>query len=114
MPVDVHAMWRVTNERGVGTASRLKKIGNIEIAGKTGTAQVYSQDAEKGQSSKKILQDHALFISYAPFENPEELATEEELIDAILFAESEHDWEEVERLYKLLFDLHDKDVGSAA
>ena len=70
-----HAMWRVSNERGVGTASRLKKIGNIEIAGKTGTAQVYSQDAEKGQSSKKILQDHALFISYAPFENPEIVVT---------------------------------------
>ena len=68
-----HAMWRVTNERGVGTASGLKKISNIEIAGKTGTAQVYSLDA--GKSSKKKLQDHALFISYAPFENPEIVVT---------------------------------------
>ena len=68
-----HAMWRVVNEKGVGTASRLKRVGNIEIAGKTGTAQVYSLDA--GKSEKKSLQDHALFISYAPFENPEIVVT---------------------------------------
>jgi hypothetical protein len=32
---------------------------------------------------------------------------EDEIIEAILFAESESDWEEVERLYKLLFEAHD-------
>tara|TARA_B100001057_G_scaffold224669_1_gene224949 strand:+ start:13055 stop:14962 length:1908 start_codon:yes stop_codon:yes gene_type:complete len=68
-----HAMWRVTNERGVGTASNLKKISGLEFAGKTGTAQVYSLDA--GKSDKKKLQDHALFISYAPFTDPEIVAT---------------------------------------
>ena len=68
-----HAMWRVTNERGVGTASQLKKVRNIELAGKTGTAQVYSLD--KGKTDKKQLQDHALFISYAPFEDPEIVVT---------------------------------------
>ncbi len=68
-----HAMWRVTNERGVGTASQLKKVRNIEIAGKTGTAQVYSLD--KGKTDIKKLQDHALFISYAPFEDPEIVVT---------------------------------------
>ena len=68
-----HAMWRVTNERGVGTASNLKKISGLEFAGKTGTAQVYSLDA--GKSDKKKLQDHALFISYAPFTNPEIVVT---------------------------------------
>ena len=40
------------------------------IAGKTGTAQVASLDLV-GESQKKSLQDHALFISYAPFNNPE-------------------------------------------
>ena len=64
-----HAMWRVVNEQKVGTAAHLRKIGNIEIAGKTGTSQVYSLDA--GKSQKKSLQDHALFISYAPFDDPE-------------------------------------------
>ena len=64
-----HAMWRVTNENGVGTASNMKRVKGLEFAGKTGTAQVYSLDA--GKSDKKKLQDHALFISYAPFEKPE-------------------------------------------
>ena len=62
-------MWRVVNEKKVGTASHLRKIGDIEIAGKTGTSQVYSLAG--GKSQKKSLQDHALFISYAPFDNPE-------------------------------------------
>ena len=51
----------------------MKKIKNIQIAGKTGTAQVYSLD--KGKTDIKKLQDHALFISYAPFENPEIVVT---------------------------------------
>ena len=67
------AMWRVVNDRGVGTASRLKKVKNIEFAGKTGTAQVYNLD--KGKTGTKRLQDHALFISYAPFESPEIVVT---------------------------------------
>ena len=68
-----HAMWRVVNEKNVGTASNMKKIASLEYAGKTGTAQVYNLDA--GKSDKKILQDHALFISYAPYEAPEIVVT---------------------------------------
>ncbi len=64
-----HAMWRVVNDANAGTAAGLRKINNMVIAGKTGTAQVYSLDA--GKSQKKSLQDHALFISYAPYKNPE-------------------------------------------
>ena len=63
------AMWRVIYDNGVGTASHLKKIEGIELAGKTGTAQVYNLD--KGKTGTKSLQDHALFISFAPFESPE-------------------------------------------
>jgi hypothetical protein len=40
--------------------------------------------------------------------------TEEEIIDAIKFAESEYDWEEVERLYKILFQFHDNNQNKAA
>ena len=68
-----NAMWRVVNEKRVGTASHLKKVKNIEYAGKTGTAQVYNLD--KGKTGTKRLQDHALFISYAPFESPEIVVT---------------------------------------
>ena len=65
-----HAMWRVVNDKNEGTAAHLRKIKNMVIAGKTGTAQVASLDLV-GESQKKSLQDHALFISYAPFNNPE-------------------------------------------
>ena len=68
-----NAMWRVVNEKRVGTALSLKKVKNIEFAGKTGTAQVYNLD--KGKTGTKRLQDHALFISYAPFESPEIVVT---------------------------------------
>ena len=67
------AMWRVVNEKNVGTASNLKKVQDIEFAGKTGTAQVYNLDS--GKSDKKVLQDHALFISYAPYISPEIVVT---------------------------------------
>ena len=63
------AMWRVIYDKKIGTASHLKKVKGLEFAGKTGTAQVYNLD--KGESGKKSLQDHALFISFAPFESPE-------------------------------------------
>ena len=63
------AMWRVIHDNNVGTASNIKKIEGIEFAGKTGTAQVYNLD--KGKTGAKSLQDHALFISFAPFESPE-------------------------------------------
>ena len=62
-------MWRVIYDKSIGTASHLKKIDSLEFAGKTGTAQVYNLD--KGKTVNKSLQDHALFISFAPFENPE-------------------------------------------
>ena len=63
------AMWRVVYDNDAGTASHIKKIEGIEFAGKTGTAQVYNLD--KGKTGAKSLQDHALFISFAPFERPE-------------------------------------------
>ena len=60
-------------KKGVGTASHLGKIRSMEVAGKTGTAQVYNLD--KGKTGIKKLQDHALFISYAPFDDPEIVVT---------------------------------------
>ena len=63
------SMWRVVYDKKIGTASHLKEIEGVEFAGKTGTAQVYNLD--KGKTGKESLQDHALFISFAPFENPE-------------------------------------------
>lgn len=57
----------------LGTARRIR-MKNIKIAGKTGTAQVFS--IKKGEEVKKqedlaySLRDHAWFVCYAPAQNP--------------------------------------------
>ena len=56
-----------------GTARGIKYNLKYTIAGKTGTAQVFgiAQDAEyKKEEIAKKLQDHALFVGYAPADNP--------------------------------------------
>ena len=69
--VDVirHAMVGVNKE---GTGARAFAGAPYEVAGKTGTAQVYSLKGAqyKEHAVKKELRDHALFIAYAPAENP--------------------------------------------
>ncbi len=55
-----------------GTARRIR-IPGIEMAGKTGTAQVFNlkkKDREKNKKLDYLLRDHAWFICYAPAENP--------------------------------------------
>ena len=64
--VIMRALKGVVNEPGgTGWASRMD---NIEVAGKTGTAQVISLNSSGDQASHK---DHAWFTSYAPADNPE-------------------------------------------
>jgi penicillin-binding protein 2 len=55
-----------------GTASKLFIGAPYQAAGKTGTAQVYSlQGANyKGHAVAEHLRDHALFIAFAPADNP--------------------------------------------
>ena len=38
---------------------------------KTGDTVIVITGKDKGKTGKKALQDHALFISFAPFESPE-------------------------------------------
>ncbi len=55
-----------------GTARRAK-IKGIDIAGKTGTAQVFTLTKSHRDSNKRLdynLRDHAWFVCYAPAENP--------------------------------------------
>jgi penicillin-binding protein 2 len=64
---DVAHHWR-------GTAYRIGKDSKYKIAGKTGTAQVFTvaQDEEyKEDEIPRELKDHALFIAFAPVENPQ-------------------------------------------
>ena len=56
-----------------GTARRIGRDAEYKIAGKTGTAQVFgiAQDEEYDKDTvPKHLQDHALFIAFAPAEDP--------------------------------------------
>lgn len=55
-----------------GTARQIRLSG-IQIAGKTGTAQVFSRKAGEKFDNKKLkrtLQDHAWFVCYAPAQDP--------------------------------------------
>lgn len=64
---DVAHHWR-------GTAYRIGKDAKYKIGGKTGTAQVFSvaqdEEYEEGKLPRE-LKDHALFIAFAPVENPQ-------------------------------------------
>jgi penicillin-binding protein 2 len=56
-----------------GTAKRIRS-DKYRIAGKTGTAQVFSVKQDEEYDEEKIekkYRDHALFIAYAPIEDPQ-------------------------------------------
>jgi len=56
-----------------GTARRMNKGIEYKAAGKTGTAQVFGIKEDEEYDATKIakkLRDHALFIGYAPVDNP--------------------------------------------
>jgi penicillin-binding protein 2 len=53
-----------------GTARRANSP-LVTIAGKTGTSQVVALRADKKKETPKQFRDHAWFLSYAPFDNPQ-------------------------------------------
>ncbi len=56
-----------------GTARRISDGASYRIAGKTGTAQVYSVGQEEKYDEETIdkkLRDHGLFVAFAPVERP--------------------------------------------
>jgi len=62
-------LWLAVN--GAGTAVRAKIAGR-DVAGKTGTAQVISnQGRERARNSGKDLRDHGWFVFMVPKDNPE-------------------------------------------
>jgi penicillin-binding protein 2 len=61
-------MFRVVNGAGTGGGSRIN-INGVQMAGKTGTAQVQKL-VSRGQVGAWKTRDHALFICYAPTDAP--------------------------------------------
>jgi len=55
-----------------GTARAIAPESGFEMAGKSGTAQVASQDLDEdmNESTVQSLRHHALFVAYAPYGNP--------------------------------------------
>ncbi|MFW5443851.1 MAG: penicillin-binding protein 2 [Methylococcaceae bacterium] len=69
----VSAMINVVHGRR-GTARTLKEGINYQIAGKTGTAQVFTVKQEEKYNEAEIafkLRDHALFVTFAPAYDPQ-------------------------------------------
>ena len=67
------SMRRVVHSKR-GTARKLGKKSKYTIAGKTGTAQVYTVQQDEEYDEKSLpehLKDHALFVAFAPLEDPE-------------------------------------------
>ena len=57
-----------------GTARRAAKGAPYRMAGKTGTAQVFSLAEDEEYDEEEIrerLRDHALFVGFAPVEDPQ-------------------------------------------
>ncbi len=57
-----------------GTAFRISKDAAYEMGGKTGTAQVIGMKQDEEYDESKVAErnrDHALFIAFAPFDEPE-------------------------------------------
>ncbi len=71
-------LWRVVNGAGTGYNAR---IAGRDVAGKTGTSQVISNEGKKAAQGKTNmdLRDHGFFVFFAPRDNPE--------ISGIIFAE---------------------------
>lgn len=69
----ISAMVDVVNTQG-GTAYGIGRGASYLIAGKTGTAQVFGvkqNERYKKEEVEERLQDHALFIAFAPADDPE-------------------------------------------
>ncbi len=64
-----YGMWKTVNE--IGGTGRRAALTEIEVAGKTGTAQIIGAEFGGEEGIPFELRPHAWFVGFAPFENPE-------------------------------------------
>jgi penicillin-binding protein 2 len=76
----IYGMYGVVNEGGTG---RFAALPNVKVCGKTGTAQLASNQVLKGTSIGRQMKDNAWFVGFAPEEAPE-------IVVVALFENGEH------------------------
>ncbi len=99
--VIVDAMVAVTSGAR-GTAVRASRGAAYSIAGKTGTAQVYSIGQTEKYDEKTVaerLRDHALFVAFAPAEAPK-------LVIAVLVENGGHGSSAAAPIARAVFDAY--------
>lgn len=73
MDILTRGLWGVVNENG-GTGHALRRK-EADVCGKTGTAQVVGLPDDETARKRKVIsakfRDHALFVCFAPYNNPE-------------------------------------------
>jgi penicillin-binding protein 2 len=94
-------MWAVVNEGG-GTGAAARCPG-IEISGKTGTAQVVSQELQQSAKSSEF-KNTAWFVGYAPADKPE-------IVVAALVQRGEHSAVAVPIVRDVIKAYFDKKLG---
>ena len=104
-----HANWEVIVDAMVavtsgprGTAVRASRGAAYSIAGKTGTAQVYSVGQTEKYDAGKVaerLRDHALFVAFAPAEAPK-------LVIAVLVENGGHGSSVAAPIARAVFDAY--------
>ena len=99
--VIVDAMVAVTTGAR-GTAVRASRGATYTIAGKTGTAQVYSLGQQEKYDEEEVaerLRDHALFVAFAPAEKPR-------LVIAVLVENGGHGGSVAAPVARAVFDAY--------
>lgn len=90
-------LWAVVNDGGTGAGVRLE---GIEIAGKTGTAQVVAQQTwTRSEDLAEAERDHAWFASFAPVGAPE-------LVVVSFVEHGGHGSQAAAPLAKRLYEIH--------